>query len=237
MSETSDPIRAGRAWSPGSGDGDQAPAGAPARRAVRRLWPLPFLPLTCAMLALVCGTTAFLQVRPVDLPDAVAWASTNVHNLGSHPVAAMLASIFVVTGPPWMELTLLAIGSSITEARLGVRRTIAIGLGGHVIATLLTEYGAALFGALHLAAASSPDRPDVGVSYVVYTLIGAAAVLLPRRIGPTVLLAATAAVVVPWVVDPEMTTTGHVLSLACGVAATSLLSRRSSRIAAEPAGC
>lgn len=226
--ESPDPSPPDAVEPPVSRPGDRASTDSTPRRGwPRRLRPLPILPLTAAMLVLVGGTSIVLAARPEDLASIVAWASTNLENLSTHPISALFASIFVVPDSPGPELTLLAVGCGITELRLGVWRTIAIGLTGHVVATLVSEYGTAVFGALHLAAIGPSDRADVGVSYVAYSLLGAATMLLPRRLGLTVLLAALAAVVEPWSFDPGMTTIGHLVSLGCGVGIAAWLDRGS----------
>ncbi|HET8601928.1 MAG TPA: rhomboid-like protein [Segeticoccus sp.] len=181
------------------------------------------LPLTGSVLLILVGVAAFLDLDPGDTSPVVEWASTNMRNLAGHPVAAMLASMFVVRGFPWLELILVAAGCGLTERRLGVCRTIVVALSGQVFATLVTEYGAAVLGGLHLTAASSPTRSDVGISYAMYALLGAAALLLPRRLRAIALFTVAASVVVPLITDPDMTTAGHVLSVACGVATLAVL--------------
>jgi hypothetical protein len=178
-----------------------------------------YCPLTVALTAALVGVGVFLQARPRDLPGAVAWASTNLHNLASHPVGALLASAVVTTRAPWVGVVIVAVSCCWLERRVGTLRTAAVALAGQVIATVLTEYGADAFAADHLSAASSPLRPDVGLSYVMYALLGAAALLVPTRWRRPALAALILAVGVPLAVAPGMTTTGHLLALACGVGA------------------
>lgn len=187
------------------------------------------LRLTGAVLAALLGATAVLDARP-SLANAVAgWTSTNIANLEDHPVAAMLASMFVTPGHPWRELALLALACGIVERRFGLGRTVAIALAGQVIATVITEYGAALLAGTRLIAASSPDRSDVGVSYAMFALLGAAVLVQSTWWRRALIALLVGDVVVPLAADPNMTNAGHVLSVGCGVAACAVLGARGRR--------
>ena len=75
-----------------------------ARNAAQLLpWPT-VTPLATAMVLLLLITALLLRTHPSDVNPVVAWASTNLHNLAHHPVAAMLVSMFVVTGNLLPEL-------------------------------------------------------------------------------------------------------------------------------------
>jgi hypothetical protein len=179
-------------------------------------------PLTTGTVALLAGVAVVLRVWPEDVADIVAWTSTNVANLTTHPVAAMLTSAFVVPEGLLPELILVAVGFAWLERSIGTLRTAAVALSAHVLATLLTEYGA------HLLTNSPADRPDVGVSYAMFGVLAALAL---RRTGRARLLACTAiaaAVVIPVAVAPGMTTTGHLLSVVIGPLVATLLRRRPS---------
>lgn len=191
---------------------------------------------TLAFVGTLVGVWVTLQVRPTSVPGIVNWTSTNVHNLASHPLAAMVTSAFVTDGDSFVNLTLAGLACGIVESRLGVRRTLAIALAGHVLATLLTEYGAAGLAALHLTGASSPERADVGVSYVMYALLAAATLLLPPRLRFPVFGLSLLSVALPFARAPGMTTTGHVLSFGLGVATLALLRARTSAAPQPPSG-
>ena len=181
------------------------------------------------MVALLLTTALLLRTHPGDVSTVVAWASTNLHNLAHHPVAAMLVSMFVVTGNLLPELLVVAISFAVLERAVGAFRTALIVLSGQIVATLLTEYGADLGARLHLLATSSAERPDVGVSYVMYAGLAASVLLLvgwARRVG---LLAVGVCVLVPFLVAPGMTSTGHVLAVAVGAATMALIQRRARR--------
>ena len=191
-------------------------------------WPTD-APLTTAMVLLLLATTLLLRTHPSDVGSVVAWASTNLHNLAHHPVAAILVSMFVVTGTLLPELLVVAISLAVLERAVGAFRTAVIALTGQVVATLLTEYGADLGAHLHLLAASSAERPDVGVSYVMYAVLAASVLLLTGRARLVGLLSVSACVLAPFVLAPGLTSTGHVLAVAVGAATMALIQLRARR--------
>lgn len=199
-------------------------------RSAAQLLPWPTVtPLATAVVVLLLTTTLLLRTHPGDVGTVVAWASTNLHNLAHHPVAALVVSMFVVTGTLLPELLLVAISFAVLERAVGALRTAVIALAGQVVATLLTEYGADLGARWHLLAATSADRPDVGVSYVMYAVLAASVLLLVGRARLVGVLAVSASVLVPFLIAPGMTSTGHVLAVAVGAATMALLQRRARR--------
>ena len=187
------------------------------------------------MVVLLLTTTLLLRTHPGDVSTVVAWASTNPHNLAHHPVAAILVSMFVVTGSLLPELLVVAVSFAVLERAVGAFRTAIIALTGQVVATLLTEYGADLGGRLHLLAASSAERADVGVSYVMYAVLAASVLLLTGRARLVGLLIVGIGVLVPLLIAPGMTPTGHVLSVAVGATTMALIQRRDRRHRAKQA--
>ena len=182
-------------------------------------------PLTTAVTLLLALTALLLRTHPGDLNSVVAWASTNVNNLEHHPVAAMLVSTFVVPGNVLPELVIVAASFAALERAIGAWRTALIALLGQVIATLLTEYGADLGAGLHLFAQSPADRADVGVSYVMYSVLAACALSLTGRARLLGALSVGTMVIVPFLLSPGMTTSGHVLSVAIGATSMTLILR------------
>ncbi|MBV9822182.1 MAG: hypothetical protein JO144_08060 [Actinobacteria bacterium] len=182
-------------------------------------------PLTCTVVLLAVVATVLLRTHPADLDDVVAWSSTNLHNLTRHPISALVASAFVIPGGLLPELALVAAGLLALERAVGTRSTLAVAAGGHVLATVLTEYGADLAGRLQLVAVV-PDRPDVGISYLMFAVLGGAVVLRSgalRLLGSLLLIAS---VTVPFLLAPGLTTTGHLLSLGIGAGLGYLFFRR-----------
>jgi hypothetical protein len=199
-------------------------------RSAAQLLPWPTVtPLATAMVVLLLTTTLLLRSHPGDVGTVVAWASTNLHNLAHHPVAALVVSMFVVTGTLLPELLVVAISFAVLERAVGALRTAVIALTGQVVATLLTEYGADLGARWHLLVASSADRPDVGVSYVMYAVLAASVLLLVGRARLVGALAVGACVLVPFLMAPGLTSTGHVLAVAVGAATMALMQRHARR--------
>ena len=184
-------------------------------------------PLATAMILILLGAGVTLRLGfPDDIDDVVGWTSTNVQNLASHPVASMLASAFVVPTGLLPELILVAVGFTLLERSIGTLRTAAVALSGHVVASLLTEYGA------YLLTNSATDRDDVGVSYAMFAVLAAGAFRLTGRLRLLSLAAVGAAVLIPIGVAPGMTTTGHLLAAALGPLTMAALTRR--RVLLQP---
>jgi hypothetical protein len=179
---------------------------------------------TVVYLVVLLGVHAWMAVSPA--ADAfVDWASTNVVNLGTHPVGALAASALIVNGPlldAGTVITLwLGIGGALwaVEARYGAVRAAAVFLAGHVGATLLTV--PVILTAVR--AGRYPDdvrtAVDVGISYGAQAALAAVVVALPRWAR------------VPWVLFvlgwplldadwsgwlPDFTTVGHLLAAGLG---------------------
>jgi hypothetical protein len=223
MSATAPPQRSGRRGQCGAGSSGNRSAFA---RNAAHLLPWPTVtPLATAMVLLLLTTALVLRTHAGDVSTVVAWASTNLRNLADHPVAAMLVSMFVVTGNLLPELVVVAIGFAVLERAVGAFRTAVVALTGQVVATLLTEYGADLGARLHLLAVTSAERPDVGVSYVMYAVLAASVLLLAGRARLVGLVAVSLCVLVPFLIAPGMTSTGHVLAVAVGTATMALIQR------------
>jgi hypothetical protein len=220
----------------GSARDSETRAGSPwnrmtlARHAAQILPSPTSTPLATATVLLLLLAALVLRMYPGDTSAVVAWTSTNLDNLADHPVAAMLTSTLVVPGNVLPELVIVAVSLAVLERTLGAGRTAVIALTGQVVATLLTEYGAKLGTEWHLIGGFSAQRPDVGVSYVMYAVLAASAMLLTRKTKLAGLLLVSACVLVPFVLSPGMTTTGHVLSVAIGAAAMMTFRRRSSLV-------
>jgi hypothetical protein len=195
-------------------------------RAVERFLPsLSTTPLASAMVGILLLMGLVLHARPSDIGAAVNWASTNVHNLSQHPVAAMLASAFVVPGNLMPNLLIVAVSFAVTERAVGTIRTAGIALVGQVIATVLTEYGADAGAHWHLLAEASATRPDVGISYVMFAVLAASIMSLSSRAKRWGLLIVSGCVLTAVVLTPGMTSTGHVLSVAIGAAMMAVTQR------------
>ncbi|MCU1656740.1 MAG: hypothetical protein JWO57_1396 [Pseudonocardiales bacterium] len=198
------------------------------RRVATRVLPSPrATPLASGLVIGLLVSAVLLDTNPADITAVVAWASTNVHNLAHHPVAAMIASAFVVPGLSGAQIAIIAVAGAALERRIGTARTVLVALSGQVLATLLTEYGADLGAQLHLWTASSADRADVGVSYVMFSVLAAACLLLEGTARVLAIAAISTWVSIMFLMSPGMTSTGHLLSVAFGLATMWLLRRHS----------
>ncbi len=185
-------------------------------------------PLTTSFLAVLLATTLLLRHVSARVADALlAASSTDVAHLAHDPVRVLLASTLWLPGRVWLPYAVVfALALAPLERRVGPWWALAVFLSGHVVATVLTEGPIALGIAVHWLPASAAHRMDVGVSYGMYTALGAAAGLLEPRARWVALGAVATTVLVPFVLDLDLTTVGHVLSLAIGVAWWPWLSRR-----------
>ena len=189
-------------------------------------------PWTCGFLVVLLVAHVWFTFSPT-ADAAVAWLSTNLDNLGRHPVAALVGSAVVTDGSlvdPGLLITLwLGIGVALwwIEAHRGAGRAATVFVTGHVGATLLTAL--VLLAAIH--AGRYPDdvrsTVDVGISYGAEAALAAAVVALPRWAwAPWVVF------VLGWPIAdadwfgllPDFTTVGHLTAAAIGfVLAATLL--------------
>ena len=192
-------------------------------------------PWTIGYLVVLLGVHAWMSWT--DPAPFVAWASTNVVNLGTHPIGALLASALIVNGPlldPGTVITLwLGIGAALwwVESRYGVLRAAAVFLAGHVGATLLTV--PVIFAAVRAGRYPEDIRTtvDVGISYGAQAALAAVVVALPRWAW-----APWSVFVLGWpLLDadwsgllPDFTTIGHLIAAGLGflLAGTLLGTRR-----------
>ncbi|NMO90998.1 rhomboid-like protein [Actinomycetospora sp. TBRC 11914] len=180
---------------------------------------------TVAYLVVLLGVHAWMAAAPDAAAAFVAWASTNLVNLGTHPVGSLAASALIVNGPLLDGGTVITfwvgIGVALwwVEAHHGARRAAAVFVTGHVGATLLTV-------PVILAAVRAGRYPedvattvDVGISYGAQAALAAVVVALPRWAW-----APWAVFVLGWpLLDadwsgllPDFTTVGHLLAAGLG---------------------
>ncbi len=203
-------------------------------RAVGSLLPGPrATPFTFVLLLMLAATTAALRWGATDDASVLRWASTNLVNLNHHPVSSLLASAFVSEGNITFDFIVLAVACAVLERRSTAMRTALVITGGHVIATLVSEGAVRIAITTHSDPRAAARQLDVGISYVMYTAVGAALGFLPARWRRLGLLAAVGYVGVPFLSDPGLTTGGHVLSLAIGLASWPFLMPTHDRAAAS----
>jgi hypothetical protein len=157
-------------------------------------------------------------------------ASTNLHNLMTHPAQVLLASAFWVSSA-WMFVPIaaalvLVVGTA--ERLLGSVRTVLVFVVGHVGATLVTVAGIAVgvaHGDLPRSLAYAIDvGPSYGVAAVGAVLIARTADARRRHVTAALLAVALVLVVV---VDRTFTDVGHLVAalLAFLAARAGLVSR------------
>ncbi|HEY2225289.1 rhomboid-like protein [Actinomycetospora sp.] len=181
-------------------------------------------PWTVGYVVVLLGVHTWMAVS--DRADAfVAWAGTNVVNLGSHPLGALAASALIVNGslvdPGTMITFWLGVAGALwwLESRYGAARAFVVYLAGHVGATLLTV--PVIVAAIHAGRYPEETRTavDVGISYGAQAALAAAVVTLPRWAW-----APGAVFVLGWpLLDadwsgllPDFTTVGHLIAAGIG---------------------
>ncbi|MEU8778689.1 rhomboid-like protein [Streptomyces sp. NPDC048606] len=165
--------------------------------------------------------------------DVLGHVSTNLENLGDHPLTALLGSVLffdgTLTDVTSVEFvgTLITLGLGVccflawTEHRWGTARAAAVFLGGHVAATLLTAAVVTVALRQGWYPPSTREALDYGVSYGAQTVLAIGTLALPRRARlPWV------AFVLAWPLGgaewtgplPDFTTVGHLVAAALGFA-------------------
>ncbi|BCJ30974.1 rhomboid-like protein [Actinocatenispora sera] len=198
-------------------------------RTMRRALPGPReTPVTVGyLLALLAGVILLRALSADDATRLLAASSTNVVELTSHPVRALIGSAVWLPDGAWLPY---AVGFAVTlaplERRLGGLRALALVGGGHVGVSLATEAGVAV--AVHTGAmpAAALSRLDVGASYLLLTALGAVLGLLPRTLRWPILGLAAAAAGGALAVAADLTSLGHLLCLFVGVGFWPVLARR-----------
>ncbi|MEU6511085.1 rhomboid-like protein [Streptomyces sp. NPDC046942] len=152
-----------------------------------------------------------------------AWASTNLANMGDHPVEALIASAFLFGADPWASLRSIALTGAMLAflvIRFGNMRTFALIAAGQVLGTLLSE---GLLAARIAAGQADPalrTTLDVGPSYVIVSALAAVVAAGARRWHRWTALAALA-VRAPHITSGlttlRVTPVGHVTALSTGM--------------------
>jgi hypothetical protein len=166
----------------------------------------------------------------------VAWLSTDLHNLASHPVAALLGSALVSEGDlaAWMLLALA--GLTGLGLRIGARAAAGLVLAVHVLATLITQAVVAARIAGGQLPGSTRVMSDAGPSYmVVAALIGALVYgpLLGRLLGGVGFLV-LAPSLFGGLARYDVSALGHLASVLLAVLLGGLVTRNRRRADREP---
>jgi hypothetical protein len=193
-------------------------------------------PFALVYVAVLATASIVLGVLNTGDHDAVLrFSSTDVDHLSRHPVFVLASSALWVDGivDSVLAVVVLGIVATVLERRIGTRWVVAIFASGHVGATLLTE-GSVAFGVHYgILPAAATSRVDVGVSYGLAAMLGAAAGLLPRPVRTIGVAAGWAYLGWPIATGLDMTSWGHIIALGIGVSWWPWLRRREMRRSSE----
>ncbi len=149
--------------------------------------------------------------------------STNLRRLEREPVRVLASSLFWLDDVQWWPYVPVFVGVvAPAERRLGWWRWLLVGIAAHVIATYVGQ------GYLRasIRRGRAPRRlvnaRDVGVSYFVFGVAGAASAYLPRPWLRRGQATASAALIANVAVRPTFTEVGHLTAFAVGLAAIPL---------------
>ncbi|MFE2550158.1 rhomboid-like protein [Streptomyces sp. NPDC059355] len=207
----------------------------PSGRALRAVRGYPRrAPLTLAYVCLLLA--GHVWVNHVLSADRAAMVlghlSTNLDNLQDHPVSALLGSVLLFDGTLTDVTSVDFVGTLITfglgvccflawaEHRWGKPRAVAVFLGGHVAATLLTAVVITIALRQGWYPTAVRQALDYGVSYGAQTVLAIGTLALPRRgrLPWAVFVLAWPLGGAEWTGGPlpDFTTIGHLVAAALG---------------------
>ncbi|NUR03019.1 MAG: hypothetical protein HOY79_42855 [Streptomyces sp.] len=152
-----------------------------------------------------------------------AWASTNLANMGDHPVEALITSAFLFGPDPWACLRSIALAGAMLAflvIRFGDMRAVALIAAGQVLGTLVSE---GLLAARISAGQADPALRatlDVGPSYVIVSALAAVVAAGARRWHRWTALAALvvrAPHITSGLTTLGVTPVGHITALSTGM--------------------
>ncbi|MGW1746983.1 rhomboid-like protein [Streptomyces sp. NPDC002092] len=152
-----------------------------------------------------------------------AWASTNLANMGDHPVEALITSAFLFGPDPWACLRSIALTGAMLAflvIRFGNLRAVALVAAGQVLGTLVSE---GLLAARISAGQADPalrTTLDVGPSYVIVSALAAVVAAGARQWHRWTALAALvvrAPHIMSGLTALGVTPVGHVTALSTGM--------------------
>jgi hypothetical protein len=177
--------------------------------------------------AALAGASLVWHAQPPDRSRVWGqWASTNLDNLGHHPLGSLLVSALLTSDDLVAWLVLAVAGLAALAWRLGPWRSLAVAAGAHVLATLVSQGMVAW----RIRTGALPEQArrvsDLGPSYVVVAALVAAVLVGPwgaRLVGSLgfVLLAPS---LFGGLGQLDVTAVGHLLSIGFGLAGAALLS-------------
>jgi hypothetical protein len=180
-------------------------------------------------IVLLISDTLLSQLSADDVDAVEDFVSTNMDNMTSHPQIAIIASAMMPSTPFAFWLPLLVIAVAACQWWIGVWRTLLLCLLGNALPTAVTM--ASIRYGLHVGWYSNAVRStdDFGISYVMFTLLGALVFAIPFGVwrllyvaGLMWLLLAVGVTAAP----VDISATGHLASAIIGVGCGYLLSSR-----------
>ncbi|MDQ2956789.1 MAG: hypothetical protein M3Y42_07480 [Actinomycetota bacterium] len=213
----------------------------PVRRPVALARTFGSAPFALALVCLLLATTVWTRSHAAESDATFDWVSTNVHNLSSAPIRSFVLSALFLTDGHWLlDATMLAAVLVPLERRIGSRLSVVVFGSAHVLATMLTE-GWIWLGIRdgHIPR-SAEYQQDVGISYGMYGVAAAVLFFLPGRLRYAAVAVLAGYLGIGFALSADMTSTGHLLSLAIGLLWWPVLARlggRSTLLQRMPASC
>lgn len=176
------------------------------------------VPFALGLTLILLSTTVWMRLNPSATAAALEWSSTNIHNLTHAPVRAFVASALFLPGGGWLaNSSMLLLVLVPLERRIGTMRALGVFASAHVVATIVTEGAVWLTVVAGALPASVERQDDVGISYGLYAVAAATCYFLPRRARLAAVTVLAVWLLAPFALSPDMTSGGHVLSLAIGL--------------------
>ncbi|MBE7702322.1 hypothetical protein H9623_18685 [Oerskovia sp. Sa1BUA8] len=170
----------------------------------------------CAVVLLVAVVLWFLSPEMRD--QVYEDTSTNLVNLRDRPLSVLIASAFVISTPGEVLLVLqLLVVLAYAQRFVGRLASLAVGFMGHVGATVCTAV-VLTTGIFHgFVNPSVATVDDVGVSYVMASVMGFLTVAVPRRWRWWWIAFVVLYWVAPGLVTQSFTAVGHTTALVVGL--------------------
>jgi hypothetical protein len=197
-------------------------------------------PVPVVFIAVLCAVSVVYTyaLRPAGQRSLVAATATNLVNLRSDPIGALVASAFVSESGPWVWPVFAAVGLFPLVHRFGNLRALLLVGTAHVIATLVSEGLLAWRISTGAVPVSLRFLDDVGPSYVVTSallgtlLYGSASAVRGLRafagsgwwrLGAAAALGVLAPYIFTGLGRLDVAAVGHVVAMVTGAAAGLLL--------------
>jgi hypothetical protein len=163
--------------------------------------------------------------------ELASWASTNVINLESHPVAALGASAFVTGERPLVWPVLASMGLFSVERLLGPAKAALLCLSAHVLGTLVSEGIVGYQVQVGALPGSALSQLDVGPSYILVAALTVAALAGRWRLRVLALagLLALSPSLFTGLSRLDVAAVGHAVSVVLGAVAAGLYYRSRAR--------